>query len=164
MSRVLLVVLALGLLGCSSDPGTVDRAGKLAELERRLEEAREVERDLPALESEVESLDEQGETLETLLVHGEDDGLVRLRRELLATGFHEPKLRSRGISPWNAGRVLRIEVEATTPQAEVAASVERLTQRSLLVVLEELSIRREDDGATARIRFTARLGVSPDAL
>lgn len=158
---LLLLVLSVTALACSRGSAHDETIARLEELERRLEEGRELEKNLPALEREVAAIDAQVEQLGAALVSGEADALERLRSTLERCGFGVVDLQSRGASTVEGVRVLRLTVEAVAPFDATSRAFEALTMQPLLVIVEELSMRR--DGELARLAFTARLGLIPDS-
>jgi len=158
---LLLLVLAATAFACSPGSAHDETIAKLEELELRLEEARELEKDLPALEREVAAVSAQVEQLGAVLVSDEADALQRLRSTLERCGFGVVDLLSRGGATVEGVQVLRFDIEAVAPFDATARAFEALTRQPLIVIVEELSMRR--DGELARLSFTARLGLVPSS-
>ena len=161
MRAVLPVILLIALAGCGGAADSDPQAQRLAEIEEDIARAQELEQALPAAEAQVEELEDGVAELEGLFVRNEAEGMARLERELLACGLRDPQLQLLGTSVENGVASLRIRVVATTPQALAADALDLLTRRPLLIVMEELTLRREDE-ATTRVLFTARLGLVAD--
>ena len=161
MRAVLPVILLIALAGCGGAADSDPQAQRLAEIEEDIAGAQELEQALPAAEAQVEELEDGVAELEGLFVRNEAEGMARLERELLACGLRDHQLQLLGTSVENGVASLRIRVVATTPQALAADALDLLTRRPLLIVMEELTLRREDE-ATTRVLFTARLGLVAD--
>lgn len=153
----LLLLLAAAALACGGSEH--DRTlAKLEELERQLEKGRELEQNLPALEREVSNVSSAVEDLGAVLIVDELDAPERLRNALLASGFAVVDLQELGPSTVDGVRVLSFEVEAVTRFEAATAAFEALEMRPLLVIVEDLSLRR--DGERARLAFTAQVGLA----
>jgi hypothetical protein len=155
----LLLLFAVGP-ACTQSPAEDEALAKLEALERQLEQGRELEKDLPALEAEIAAVEATVEELGAVLVSDEADALARLRATLERSGFSVVDLRSRGESVVEGLRVVRFDVEAVTPFAASSKAFEALSVQPLIVLVEELSMKR--DGERARLSFIARLGLASD--
>lgn len=155
-----LIALSGALLACGGTGAEDETLARLEELERQLERGRRLESNLPALEAELAAVEVTVDELGAMLVSDEADAVARLRSTLERSGFSVVDLSSLGESTVEGLRVVRFEVEAVTPFAAGTEVFEALSRQPLIVLVEDLSVRR--DGERARIAFTARLGLASD--